>query len=78
MSKIVLKAGTAAAVAVISLSAQAQWAGLGNYALVGNYALPALSPSPPTASSSKEFEASAQREPNRLRGYYGAARAAVR
>ena len=59
MSKIVLKAGTAAAVAVISLSAQAQWAGLGNYALVGNYALPALSPSPPTASSSKEFEASA-------------------
>jgi uncharacterized protein YjiK len=59
MSNFFLKAGAAAAITAISLSAHAQWAGLNNYTLVGNYALPTLSPSPPTASSSLEFEASA-------------------
>ena len=59
MSRSAMKAGLAAATALLSLSSQAQWSGLGNYTLLGNCALPTLSPSPPTASSSKEFEASA-------------------
>ena len=43
----------------VSFGACAQWAGVSNYTIVGQYALPALSPSPPTPTSSKEFEASA-------------------
>jgi uncharacterized protein YjiK len=59
MPHFVLKAGAATAIAALSMSANAQWAGLNSYGLVGNYALPTLSPSPPTSGSSKEFEASA-------------------
>ena len=46
----------AATLAALSLSANAQWAGLNNYSLVGTYALPALSPNPFSAA---QFEASA-------------------
>jgi uncharacterized protein YjiK len=54
-----IKTGLAAAMATLSVASQAQWAGLSNYVNVGTFALPTLSPSPPTASSSLEFEASA-------------------
>ena len=59
MSKFAFKAVAAAALAVASFASHAQWAGISNYVLAGTYALPTLSPSPPTASSSIEFEASA-------------------
>ena len=59
MPGIAFKVGSAALLATASFAASAQWAGLGNYVNVGTFALPALSPNPPTASSSREFEASA-------------------
>ncbi len=55
----VLRVGVVAVLAAASFSSNAQWAGLNNYVQIGNYALPTLSPSPPTAAASKEFEASA-------------------
>jgi uncharacterized protein YjiK len=54
--KFVFKAGFAAIAAALSVSANAQWAGLNNYVKVGEYALPTLSPNPYSAA---EFEASA-------------------
>ena len=54
-----LRAVAAALVGVASVPAHAQWAGLASYQLVNSYALPALSPNPPTATSSLQFEASA-------------------
>ena len=59
MSSYALKTGFAAVMATVSFASNAQWAGVGNYVNVGTYALPTLSPSPPTASSSLEFEAAA-------------------
>lgn len=59
MRKYLLKPMAVATLATASLAAQAQWLGLDNYSLVGTYALPTFSPSPPTPTSSKEFEASA-------------------
>jgi uncharacterized protein YjiK len=56
MSSDLMKASVAAAIAVVSLSSHAQWAGLNNYTRVGTYALPTLSPNP---FSAPEFEASA-------------------
>lgn len=53
------QAALVAAVSVAAMPSQAQWAGLGSYSNVATYQLPTLSPSPPTASSSKEFKASA-------------------
>jgi len=54
-----LEAGVFAALAVVSVSASAQWTGLADYRLVGTHALPTLSPNPPAPSSSLQFEASA-------------------
>lgn len=44
MNNFSLKAGFAAVIATVSFSANAQWAGLGNYGLVGTYALPIQAP----------------------------------
>ena len=49
----------AAAALVLCTSAQAQWAGLGNYQLVANHALPTASPNVPAVGGSTQFEASA-------------------
>lgn len=46
--------GVAATLALASLSAQAQWSGLGNYSLVGTYALPIQAP-----TAAVQYEASA-------------------
>jgi len=59
MLRLALKAGAATALATASLASQAQWAGLNNYTLMASHALPTLSPSPPTPTSSLQFEASA-------------------
>jgi uncharacterized protein YjiK len=59
MSNLTLKSVLVAGMATAASLSHAQWAGLANYVNVGTYALPTLSPNPPSASGSKEFEASA-------------------
>lgn len=44
MNSFTLKAGLTAVLAAVSFSANAQWAGLGNYGLVGTYNLPIQAP----------------------------------